>query len=148
MLWIHTITECRVARGYRISLGGKHICSIGYTCGKILLVDQHIYHLKTVGRKILFMLLYFKIFFQRNREECHIFNSLPFFFNIWAPLKQPCFDNQFAGQSILAALLLQSIFPPLHKGTTGNYKQSPHRRCRLYSSLYEGPWENTARPNF
>lgn len=80
MLWISTITECRVGWGYRISLGGKHICSIGYTCGKISLMNQHIYHFKIVGKKILFMLLYFKIFFQRNRVECHAFNSSPLFF--------------------------------------------------------------------
>lgn len=42
-------------------------------------MDQYIYHLKIVGKQILFMLLYFKIFFQRNRGECHIFNSLPLF---------------------------------------------------------------------
>lgn len=51
MLWIATITECRVARGYVISSGGEHICNIGHICDKTLLTDQHIYYLKPVGNR-------------------------------------------------------------------------------------------------
>lgn len=44
------------------------------------------------SKNILFMLLYFKVFFQRDRGEYQVFNSLlPFFFTIWAALEQPWF---------------------------------------------------------
>lgn len=53
----------------------------------------------------LYMLLYFKVFFQRNREEYQVFNSLLPSFLIFGQLWNSLGFDQFAGQSILVATI-------------------------------------------
>ena len=60
-------------------------------CGKMLLMDQSIYHLKTAEKKILCMLLYFKIFFCKETEAKVMFSIHCLFLHIGAALKQPWF---------------------------------------------------------